>query len=1104
MPRAFDRGIPEVDKNPLISATSWGDPDSVIGEAAYGAGTRIQTFLFSLFEGCGEFVTGLAEFGSTFLTELLDTLTAELQTAMSALEIDVDLVGELQEKIDAIRLQLASPNPLVTIGAGLQAFIDSIWRLFNCPDPEQIFDALTPDGLAATLEDIVADLTGNPFVQGLVALADFLGDSVGNFIRDAIIGGGRLIEILCGVFTCNPTAALQAAGIAAHDSGISGTTPFSLIAGILEVLQPILASPFVQGLVAVAEWLGRETGNFARDVFEGAIGVADWICAFLTCQPLTTGDWPEIPTGVTTPLGLLKGFADRVAPIIANPFVQGVIAFADDVGVAVGDFFLDLFNGALAFVEGLCSLITGGELPEVFGNWVNTPAQIIQQVLGIVNRLLDNPLTNGLRDLIEGGGNLLEDTIGGALQFLGDLVGLLGSALNPAAIVEFLQNAIDFVWNGLSFLTGGLVDQAGKSLQDLITLFITWLTNIPVIGPLVGIFTGDPDGTLEDLQEFVAKIPLVGQLVSTLTGLTDDDALDLSQLGAWARKLLTGETPIPAGNLFGDIPQSLLSLIPVANINIASVNLLGQGSFATAETIAAADGWSWDDTVNDPDSAVAKGSAKLTTDGTARQLYSRQSIKVAAGDKMKLSARVRTASYTGTSTSIVLSLIPFVGTTAQSEVVFATRGASNGAWVTMTGTAEDRNPWTVPAGVTSVVVKVGVTSASGSGSTVWFDNVDLRKDGLLGQNLVEFLLQAWEGAWAGLVGTSGAGKIWSDLQTAAASLRLFANGTNTNLTTLGANLLSAPASVLGSIVSVVFDGTATVGSFLVQLFNALTGNTAGSATAANVATGATSVRNTASAANTNASAAVGTANSALTAANGASTGLTNLKNSLVAGYNVVTITTSGTIWNKPADISELYVACFGGGARGEDGNTERRSNGGLSGGYVASELDPTDVPSSVTCTIGSGSSTSPSATSFGSILSSEDNYRGFVAAPLGLMATGGQPGNGGAGGFNVLNGDGQAGQTTAAGAAGGANTPFGGGAGKAGSNGAFFGLAQGGGGGGGGGSCNSGLTVGGNGGVGGYPGGGGGGGGRGTLNGLGGNGGNGLMLIIYKTAKTTT
>lgn len=768
MPRAFDRGIPEVDKNPLISATSWGDPDSVIGEAAYGAGTRIQTFLFSLFEGCGEFVTGLAEFGSTFLTELLDTLTAELQTAMSALEIDVDLVGELQEKIDAIQLQLASPNPLVTIGAGLQAFIDSIWRLFNCPDPEQIFDALTPDGLAATLEDIVADLTGNPFVQGLVALADFLGDSVGNFIRDAIIGGGRLIEILCGVFTCNPTAALQAAGIAAHDSGISGTTPFSLIAGILEVLQPILTSPFVQGLVAVAEWLGRETGNFARDVFEGAIGVADWICAFLTCQPLATGDWPEIPTGVTTPLGLLKGFADRVAPIIANPFVQGVIAYAQDVGVAVGDFFLDLFNGALAFVEALCSLITGGTLPEVFGNWTNTPAQIIGDVLGIVNQLLDNPITNGLRDLITGDGNLLYDTIGGALEFINRLAGLFGDGLTPQEITDFLQDAVNTVWE---LITGGIAG-AAKTLQDIIEALTEWITKIPLIGPLVGYLTqGIPD------IEFTP---------------------DFAGLAQWADRLLHNGSSIPAGNLIGEIPEAMLSLIPVANINIQSVNLLGQGAFATADTIAAADGWSWDATVNDPDNATSKGSAKLTTSGAARALYARQAIKVAAGDKIKLSARVRTASYTGTSSSIVLSVIPYIGTTAQPEVIFATRGASNGAWVTLTGTADNRNPWTVPANVTSLITKIGVTSASGSGSTVWFDNIDMRKEGLLGQTLVDSLVAAWNEIWRGLTNPLlpiVTGKTWEDLFGAASGFRSVFNTEQDRGNTLRLNIFGSPTTV---------------------------------------------------------------------------------------------------------------------------------------------------------------------------------------------------------------------------------------------------------------------------------------------------------------------
>lgn len=751
MPRAFDRGVPAVDKNPLISATTWGDPSSVIGEAATGAGGRIQSFIFGLFAECGEFVSGLSEFGTQFLTDLLDTLGVELANALEALEPDEQIIVGLQEQIERIRTQLASPNPLVLIGAGLQAYIDSIWRLFNCPDPETILEALTPEDLASTLEDIVGDLTANPFVKGLVALAEFLGESVNNFIRDAIIGGGRLIEILCGILTCKPTAAATAAGIANHNSGIAGTTPFSLIAGILEVLTPIVNSPFVQGLVAVAQWLGRATGNFARDVFEGAIGIADWVCGILTCQPLTTGPWPNIPAGVTTPLSLLKGFADRIAPVIANPFVQGVIAYAEDVGVAVDDFFLDLFNGALAFVEGLCSLITTGALPQVFGNWSNTPAQIIGDVLGLVNQLLNNPITNGLRDLITGDGNLLYDTIGGALEFitqLGDLLGIVISG--PQAILDFFTGEL-----GVDGLLG-------------------WINTIPFLGPLVSKLTGfDSSG---------------------------DIALDLTNLGNWAAGLLTNASAIPAANLIGSIPQALLSIVPVSAINLVGANLLAQGNFNVVETVEPAGGWSWD---ADTTATGTGGSLKAVGTGALQQIYSRQTVKVASGDRLVISAKVKTSGFTAAAgRSMVLAIIPWVGTTAQTAHVVHTRTTAATTFQNMTGSTvriggtAGSGEIALASNITAITVRLAVTA--NTGALVWFDDVSVSKTGSLQQVLVDSLIEAWNEIWRGLTNPLlpiVTGKTWEDLFGAASGFRSVFNTEQDRGDTLRLNIFGSPTTV---------------------------------------------------------------------------------------------------------------------------------------------------------------------------------------------------------------------------------------------------------------------------------------------------------------------
>ena len=260
-------------------------------------------------------------------------------------------------------------------------------------------------------------------------------------------------------------------------------------------------------------------------------------------------------------------------------------------------------------------------------------------------------------------------------------------------------------------------------------------------------------------------------------------------------------------------------------------------------------------------------------------------------------------------------------------------------------------------------------------------------------------------------------------------------------------------------------------------------------------------------------------------------GITNLQTSIIAGYTVVTISTDQT-WTKPANLSEIYVACFGGGAKGGTGQsgtsgTRLGGTGGAVGGFISQQLDPRDpsvggqVPATVACTIGSGTATTPGITSFGSILGSDDAFKGYIAHPLGLLTTGASATAGGNGGQATIStgSNGAAAAATVVGVAGGtagagAQGPGGfagqpGGAGGAGIN---FGLCQTSGAGGGGGGGKSGQGFGyppaGAGGAGGFPSGGGGGGGAscGTSSpgtpGVGGNGGNGLLLIIYKVANT--
>jgi hypothetical protein len=158
---------------------------------------------------------------------------------------------------------------------------------------------------------------------------------------------------------------------------------------------------------------------------------------------------------------------------------------------------------------------------------------------------------------------------------------------------------------------------------------------------------------------------VLSPIVSTLraaTGENPDEEDGLTALGAWASKLLTGDSRVPAENLDGTIDNALLGVIPVASISNSSPNLLTQGGFTVATNLDAGDGWTWDESQSRTGS---DGSAKLafTAAGT-KELFSGQSIPVAENDNLTLSAYVRTTGIAeGTATyQVVITGSPTAGT----------------------------------------------------------------------------------------------------------------------------------------------------------------------------------------------------------------------------------------------------------------------------------------------------------------------------------------------------------------------------------------------------------------------------------------------------------
>lgn len=247
-----------------------------------------------------------------------------------------------------------------------------------------------------------------------------------------------------------------------------------------------------------------------------------------------------------------------------------------------------------------------------------------------------------------------------------------------------------------------------------------------------------------------------------------------------------------------------------------------------------------------------------------------------------------------------------------------------------------------------------------------------------------------------------------------------------------------------------------------------------------------------------------------------------IKQAVINGYTVDTITASQP-YDKPAtNLTELRVSAINAGSSGfggQSGNTSAGGvggSGGLNGGFLSLKLDPDSITWPVDVTIG----VNGNDTSFGPYLTPTSGAGG-IQGEFGYQATSSTPGSGGAGGTGGYKAGtsanyGTAGRTgiasaAAAGGTGGSASAMPAGNGTAGdsvSAGAETKCGGGGGGGGGGGNPTGTLVQakGGNGAAGGYPGAGGAGGGGGAgfstgsqgSGGTGGPGASGVLWVFWK------
>jgi hypothetical protein len=618
---------------------------------------------------------------------------------------------------------------------------------------------------------------------------------------------------------------------------------------------------------------------------------------------------------------------------------------------------------------------------------------------------------------------------------------------------------------------------SGNALLDI-------LEQLPVIGDIVRAITGIANGTFFDLEEWAQRVPLLNLITGWLNGgvipnldaskITDGTflqslipRLDMDKING----LVEAITSLP---IISDIVALInrflrpagLPLIPLSSIADIQPNLLFEGGFDAAETVNTADGWTWDGTIG---RGTPVGSAKVVATGTLKELQSGpDTILVEEAQELSLSAWVRwrnlTTNGSGAPVQLTVRTYDAAGATVSTHTIAGlanshgdnSSNASQNDFVQLTGS------WTVPAGVSSVRLRLAVLPSATAGQ-IWFDDAEVTKTQKMPQTFISGLTDALENLFGwiedlvnnllGALGLTGSGTLLDrifDLADEIGDWLLGTEDTAGALDDLAYALLHTPEMVMGQlqavsdIVSGIFNGWFGSGS---------TGDPA-------------EVQYVIEA----------------------------IKDTVTAGYNVTTFTSSGS-WNKPAGVSEIIVILIASGANGASGSTAKNSagitvqggSGGQDGSYVVQQLEPADVPNSVPITVGINGGN----TSFGSLVTVSPGAAGGMATQFGFSETTSLPGAGGKGG-NVVTAS-----SAATGNTGGSSAVAGGGSGGTGRNASGNGSGNagdagdnanpaavtkcGGGGGGGGGGCYSAGTfvnaTGGNGGPGGYPGGGGGGGG---------------------------
>lgn len=280
-------------------------------------------------------------------------------------------------------------------------------------------------------------------------------------------------------------------------------------------------------------------------------------------------------------------------------------------------------------------------------------------------------------------------------------------------------------------VTGGWISDLESAVTDITASFSSG-------GTMAEFETG--------VQNFLALFDLTN---NTLASATNVDAVWTDVINYIINPL--NALSVDANNIFGSLSLSS------ANINGTPEQLLYNGSFQDAISIAGLGIWTWTGDIyytqsNTPD----QGSATLTLNGKQQILLSNVSGgTLQNGQTVTCNLQLLGLNMEGSGTVVEMLLIPWIGSTAQTVVSLDTSGTPSGSSIDWTGAPVDSvaetlsGSYEVPENVTAVQMKIVITS-SGTSGQLWLSAASMELTGGWLAELEATATDAWNNFIAGI------------------------------------------------------------------------------------------------------------------------------------------------------------------------------------------------------------------------------------------------------------------------------------------------------------------------------------------------------------------